>query len=107
CRAAPPALLERSAARHLRDTDVSRRRGETGVRRGDDRPRAPRASRSGDRGTVPRDHPARRVRRGAGGVIRPAELIQRKRDGQELGGEELGGLVLAYARGEVPDYQVA
>ena len=40
-------------------------------------------------------------------MIRPAELIQRKRDGQELGGEELGELVLAYARGDVPDYQLA
>jgi pyrimidine-nucleoside phosphorylase len=40
-------------------------------------------------------------------VIRPAELIQRKRDGQELGAEELGDLVLAYARGDVPDYQLA
>ena len=40
-------------------------------------------------------------------MIRPAELIQRKRDGQELGGEELGELILAYAHGDVPDYQVA
>jgi pyrimidine-nucleoside phosphorylase len=40
-------------------------------------------------------------------VIRPAELIQRKRDGEELGAEELGELVLAYARGDVPDYQLA
>jgi len=40
-------------------------------------------------------------------VIRPAELIQRKRDGQELGADELGELVLAYARGDVPDYQLA
>ena len=40
-------------------------------------------------------------------MIRPAELIERKRDGEELGGEELGELVLAYARGEVPDYQMA
>ncbi len=40
-------------------------------------------------------------------AIRPAELIQRKRDGAELGSEELGELVLAYARGEVPDYQLA
>jgi pyrimidine-nucleoside phosphorylase len=40
-------------------------------------------------------------------VIRPAELIQRKRDGSELAPEELAELVLAYARGEVPDYQVA
>lgn len=40
-------------------------------------------------------------------MIRPAELIQRKRDGKELGSEELGELVLAYSRGDVPDYQLA
>jgi len=40
-------------------------------------------------------------------TLRPAELIQRKRDGAELGTDELGELVLAYARGEVPDYQLA
>jgi pyrimidine-nucleoside phosphorylase len=40
-------------------------------------------------------------------VIRPAELIQRKRDGEELAGEEVSELVLAYTRGEVPDYQLA
>jgi pyrimidine-nucleoside phosphorylase len=40
-------------------------------------------------------------------VIRPAELIQRKRDGGELAEEELAELVLGYARGEVPDYQMA
>jgi pyrimidine-nucleoside phosphorylase len=40
-------------------------------------------------------------------VIPPAELIQRKRDGAELSGDELAGLVLAYARDEVPDYQMA
>jgi pyrimidine-nucleoside phosphorylase len=40
-------------------------------------------------------------------VIRAAELIQRKRDGEELPDEELAGLILGYARGEVPDYQMA
>jgi pyrimidine-nucleoside phosphorylase len=40
-------------------------------------------------------------------VIRPAELIERKRDGQELGADELAELVLGYARGEIPDYQLA
>jgi pyrimidine-nucleoside phosphorylase len=40
-------------------------------------------------------------------VIPPAELIQRKRDGAELSGDELADLVLAYARDEVPDYQMA
>jgi pyrimidine-nucleoside phosphorylase len=40
-------------------------------------------------------------------VIRPAELIQRKRDGEELAADEIAELVLGYARGEVPDYQMA
>jgi pyrimidine-nucleoside phosphorylase len=40
-------------------------------------------------------------------AIRPAELIQRKRDGGELSADEIGELVLAYARDEVPDYQMA
>jgi pyrimidine-nucleoside phosphorylase len=39
--------------------------------------------------------------------IRPAELIQRKRDGGELAAEEVRALVLGYARGQVPDYQMA
>jgi pyrimidine-nucleoside phosphorylase len=39
--------------------------------------------------------------------MRPAELIQRKRDGQELSAEEIAELVLGYTRGEVPDYQMA
>jgi pyrimidine-nucleoside phosphorylase len=41
------------------------------------------------------------------GTIRPAELIQRKRDGGELAAEEIAELVLAYARDEIPDYQMA
>ncbi len=40
-------------------------------------------------------------------MIRPAELIQRKRDGGELSAGEIADLVLAYARDEVPDYQMA
>ena len=40
-------------------------------------------------------------------MIRPAELIQRKRDGGELEPDELAELVLGYARDEVPDYQMA
>jgi pyrimidine-nucleoside phosphorylase len=40
-------------------------------------------------------------------VIRPAELIERKRDGGELEPGELAELVLAYTRGDVPDYQLA
>jgi len=40
-------------------------------------------------------------------VIRPAELIERKRNGQELSAEEISQLILGYARGEIPDYQLA
>jgi pyrimidine-nucleoside phosphorylase len=40
-------------------------------------------------------------------VIRPAELIHRKRDGEELGDAEIEALILGYARGEIPDYQLA
>jgi pyrimidine-nucleoside phosphorylase len=40
-------------------------------------------------------------------VIHPAELIERKRNGAELEAGELGELVLGFARGEVPDYQMA
>jgi len=45
--------------------------------------------------------------REAAAALRAADLIQRKRDGQELTVEELSALVLAYARDEVPDYQMA
>jgi pyrimidine-nucleoside phosphorylase len=40
-------------------------------------------------------------------MIRPAELIERKRNGEELGDAELTELVLGYGRGEIPDYQLA
>jgi pyrimidine-nucleoside phosphorylase len=40
-------------------------------------------------------------------TIHPAELIERKRDGGELSDDELRELVLGYARGDVPDYQMA
>jgi len=39
--------------------------------------------------------------------VRPADLIERKRNGGELSPEEISGLVLGYTRGEVPDYQMA
>jgi pyrimidine-nucleoside phosphorylase len=39
--------------------------------------------------------------------LRPAELIERKRDGHELPAGELREFVLGYARGDLPDYQMA
>jgi pyrimidine-nucleoside phosphorylase len=39
--------------------------------------------------------------------MRAAEVIQCKRDGHELAPDELTEFILAYARGEVPDYQAA
>jgi pyrimidine-nucleoside phosphorylase len=40
-------------------------------------------------------------------TIRPVELIERKRDGGELSVRELEELMLGYAQGEIPDYQLA
>ncbi|MGB2875699.1 MAG: thymidine phosphorylase [Gaiellaceae bacterium] len=40
-------------------------------------------------------------------MIRPVELIERKRDGGELTPSELEELMLGYARGDIPDYQLA
>jgi len=40
-------------------------------------------------------------------VVHAAELIRRKRDGEKLAADQLAELVLAYARGDVPDYQMA
>jgi pyrimidine-nucleoside phosphorylase len=40
-------------------------------------------------------------------MIRPAELIERKRDGGQLTPEEINELVLGHARGDIPDYQLA
>ena len=39
--------------------------------------------------------------------VRVPELIERKRDGEELSTEEISELVLGYSRDEVPDYQMA
>jgi len=39
--------------------------------------------------------------------VRPADLIERKRNGEELPADGLAEFVLAYARDEVPDYQMA
>ena len=40
-------------------------------------------------------------------MVHAAELIRRKRDGERLAADEIAELVLAYARGDVPDYQLA
>ncbi len=40
-------------------------------------------------------------------MVHAAELIRRKRDGERLPADELAELVLAYTRGDVPDYQMA
>ena len=40
-------------------------------------------------------------------MIHPAELIERKRNGEELSAAEISELILGYARDEIPDYQLA
>ena len=39
--------------------------------------------------------------------MRAVDLIQRKRDGEELSGEEIDFFVQGYARGTIPDYQAS
>jgi pyrimidine-nucleoside phosphorylase len=41
------------------------------------------------------------------GGVRAVDVIARKRDGGEIAGDELRDFVLAYAREELPDYQMA
>src|SRR5579863_2376338 len=41
------------------------------------------------------------------GLMRTVDLIRKKRDGQELGREEIAYLVAGAAHGNVPDYQLA
>jgi pyrimidine-nucleoside phosphorylase len=40
-------------------------------------------------------------------MIRPADVIERKRNGEELLAGEIRELVLGYGRGEIPDYQLS
>ena len=40
-------------------------------------------------------------------MIRAADLIERKRDGEELSDGEIAGVIQGYMSGEVPDYQMA
>jgi pyrimidine-nucleoside phosphorylase len=40
-------------------------------------------------------------------MIHAAQLIERKRSGEELSDEEIAELILGFARGDVPDYQMA
>jgi pyrimidine-nucleoside phosphorylase len=40
-------------------------------------------------------------------MIRPADVIERKRNGEELPSGDIRELVLGYGRGEIPDYQLA
>ena len=39
--------------------------------------------------------------------MRTVDLIHRKRDGEELDGQEISYLIDAYTRGEIPDYQMS
>jgi len=39
--------------------------------------------------------------------MRTVDLIQRKRDGEELAPEEIEFLVEGYTRGDIPDYQMS
>src|SRR6202035_2218216 len=40
-------------------------------------------------------------------TFRAIDVIRKKRDGAELSGNEIGSLIDAYTRGDIPDYQVS
>ena len=39
--------------------------------------------------------------------MRIVDIIEKKRDGEELNREQIEALILGYVKGQVPDYQVA
>ena len=95
-----PAVRSSSTTRRARALATSTRR-------------SPRLVAAADRSRTSRSpHASRGARRRSsspeqGIVIRAAELIERKRNGEELSDEEIAELVLGYTRGDVPDYQMA
>ena len=116
----PGDLLVLTLGPRLRPDDAEhgphpRARAAARLRRGPQRERARARGGRVRRRRCDRERVARRKVAGAGDpgpldlrrVIRPAELIQRKRDGGELDADEIAELVLGYARDEVPDYQMA
>src|SRR5262249_47194114 len=103
----PSALRARRGAPGSQRGDVRRRGCRARLHRRLGQPQAPRRPGARLRWAARRDAHRGGLRRGDRVVIRPAELIQRKRDGEELGSGEITELILGYARGEVPDYQLA
>src|SRR6185503_5457792 len=104
---APLLVRARRVPRRLRDDGVPDAPGGARVRRRDQQSCAPRGRRRPAAGAVHDEDRVRRLRRGDCALIHAAELIQRKRDGEELSADELAELVLAYSRDDVPDYQMA
>src|SRR5579862_8815723 len=100
---ATPLLLHDRAAGPRRHRHRARPGNARELPAFDDDRHAARAA--GRRAALTRARALRDLRRDE--VIRPSELIQRKRDGEELPDDELAELILGYARGDVPDYQMA
>src|SRR5579862_6652202 len=100
---ATPLLLHDRAAGPRRHRHRARPGNARELPAFDDDRHAARAA--GRRAALTRARALRDLRRDE--VIRPSELIQRKRDGEELPDDELAELILGYARGDVPDYQLA
>src|SRR5215207_9455978 len=73
---------------------------------GPHRPRGPRPGPLGAGARRRRGPPGQTPHPMSGGV-RALDVIARKRDGGEIPGDQLRELVLAYAREELPDYQMA
>src|SRR5215218_356536 len=110
---APAARREGHLLLHRRRADRSRERPDPPAPRarrgrgpGPHRPRGPRPGPLGAGARRRRGPPGQTPHPMSGGA-RALEVIARKRDGGEIPGDQLRELVLAYAREELPDYQMA
>src|SRR6266545_3294810 len=106
---APASRREGDLLLHRRGVGGPRERAPAapqGARhRGRPRPHRPRGARPGAVRAGPRRR--RGGRRQAPLPVNPVDLIARKRDGGEIAAADLRAFVLAYARNQLPDYQMA
>src|SRR4029453_2093108 len=82
-------------------------RARGGGRPGPHRPRGPGPGPLRARARRRRRLPGQAPHEMTGAAVRAVDVIARKRDGGEVPGDELRDFVLAYARQELPDYQMA
>src|SRR5918995_683567 len=103
-----PAWGRRAVPRHLDREGPGPGRQAAGRGGPGGRPRGPRPGPLRARARRRRGAPGQTPHQMTGGApVRAVDLIAGKRDGEEIPGDQLRDFVLAYAREELPDYQMA